>query len=68
MICPECNKEITPRYEDDSFDYAGTHCTGGLSGTFKSFHYECPECETKLDYAESEAELDYERPEPFWEV
>jgi hypothetical protein len=22
-----------PRWENDSFDYAGTHCTGGRSGT-----------------------------------
>ncbi len=23
-----------PSIEDDSFDYAGTHCTGGKSGTY----------------------------------
>ena len=25
-----------PTWEDDSFDYAGTHCTGGVGGTM---HY-----------------------------
>ena len=25
--------EGTPEWQDDSFDYAGTHCTGGVGGT-----------------------------------
>ena len=28
-----CNVEVQWALEDNSFDYAGTHCTGGRSGT-----------------------------------
>jgi hypothetical protein len=27
------------KWEDDSFDYAGTHCTGGVGGTFQGASY-----------------------------
>ena len=32
--------EATFRVEDNSFDYAGTHCTGGRSGTHVQFDME----------------------------
>lgn len=33
MICLKCNELMLVKREDLSFDYAGTHCTGGLAGT-----------------------------------
>ncbi len=31
--------EANPTWEDDSFDYAGTHCTHGASGTHRGSTY-----------------------------
>jgi len=37
LTCPGCGKAIVSitdiEFVDNSFDYAGTHCTGGRSGT-----------------------------------
>ncbi len=35
----EVEFEGNPEWQDDSFDYAGTHCTGGRSGTCVSAPY-----------------------------
>lgn len=32
-ICKGCGEECILVMVDESFDYAGTHCTGGGSGT-----------------------------------
>jgi len=42
--CPACGKESQTRIQDDSFDYAGTHCTGGLPGTHHYPLYYVTEC------------------------
>jgi hypothetical protein len=31
--CPECGELCTIIFRDNSFDYAGTHCNYGMSGT-----------------------------------
>ncbi len=48
--CPHCHKLIEPVYEDLSFDYAGTHCTYGQSGTYHDGYWYCPKCDEELDY------------------
>lgn len=35
-----CNVEVQWVLEDNSFDYAGTHCTGGRSGTYNCYSVE----------------------------
>lgn len=35
-----CNVEVQWGLEDNSFDYAGTHCTGGRSGTYNCYSVE----------------------------
>jgi len=58
MICPECGKDIDPRWEDCTFDYEGpcgreTHDPGS--------YWACPGCDTALDYEpEPPPEPDYE--------
>ena len=32
-ICQSCFQRCDIEFKDDSFDYAGTHCTGGVGGT-----------------------------------
>jgi hypothetical protein len=41
-ICPDCGEECTIVPLDNSFDYAGTHCTHGRSGTHKPEGYGTP--------------------------
>ena len=65
MICPACGESITPYKEDNSFDYAGTHCTHGQSGTHDpgSGDPKCPKCDADVagdDFdAWSESQEDY---------
>ena len=51
-ICPECNQECLVVPIDDSFDYSGTHCTGGQPGTHRvPIYYVSDCCEAEiLDY------------------
>ena len=37
MICLDCNEECNP--EEETFDYVGTHCTNGKSGTHRTGGY-----------------------------
>ena len=49
-ICPKCDKECKVIEMDDSFNYSGTHCTGGKSDTHhipKYYISECCEVEIK---------------------
>jgi len=50
VTCPECNQECTPVLQDDSFDYSGTHCTGGKDGTHHiPVYYTSDCCEAELE-------------------
>ena len=54
-ICPECEREckIVPLRND--FDYSGTHCTNGRSGTHYPSDYGSPVsdcCEVPMEGAE----------------
>lgn len=66
-VCPECGGPCTIVGDDNSFDYAGTHCTHGRSGT----HYPSDWGKPVSDCCEApmECETTYE---PFceadWEV
>lgn len=40
FVCLHENYHI----EDDSFDFAGTHCTNGLSGTQQAWSAWCDDC------------------------
>ena len=43
--CENCHKEVDVTIEDSSFDYAGTHCNHGQSGTqVLPVEYLCPSC------------------------
>lgn len=44
IICPECKQECLLIEKDDSFDYSGTHCTGGISGTQQLPIYYVSDC------------------------
>jgi len=56
MICPNCHHEITPRPENNSFDYGESH--QGPAGTHHvDTTWECPMCDTELDAAQAEAEV-----------
>jgi len=55
VTCPHCHNQVTPEEQDDSFDYSGTHCTGGKSGTHHiPIYYTCPICEELLDFTPEE--------------
>jgi hypothetical protein len=41
-VCPECGEECEVKPLDNSFDYAGTHCTGGVGGTHYPMNYGSP--------------------------
>ena len=38
QFCNHCKKECEEITYDDSFNYSGTHCTGGLDGTHHESH------------------------------
>ena len=41
-ICPDCGEPCEVKPLDNSFDYAGTHCTYGRSGTHYPEDYGSP--------------------------
>ena len=47
-FCDDCYEETEEVFIDQSFDYAGTHCTGGLAGTHHAGYMgsQCCEAET----------------------
>ena len=52
--CPDCNNECLIIGLDSSFDYSGTHCTEGASGTEYPSDYGSPVsscCEATCDEA-----------------
>ena len=61
-ICPECQKPCRIIPFDDSFDYAGTHCTGGQPGTHHlPIWYGTDCCEALLeDYVPEDNGPDYD--------
>ena len=42
FLCPECNELCTIVPLDNSFDYPGTHCNNGKSGTHYPSDYGTP--------------------------
>ena len=59
--CPDCGEECNVIPLDNSFDYAGTHCTGGLPGTHKPDGFGSPVsdcCEAYLEDCEDEPHPD----------
>lgn len=49
MKCIECGEECRIRREDNSFDYAGTHCTFGMSGTYVKIDYVSDCCSADVE-------------------
>ena len=41
-ICPECGEQCEVIPLNNAFDYSGTHCTGGRSGTHYPDDYGSP--------------------------
>ena len=68
MICPDCGEKCNVIALDNSFDYAGTHCTHGRSGTHYPDGYGDPVsdcCEAYIedmeDYGtEDDFDMEYE--------
>ena len=59
--CPECGEECAIIALDNSFDYAGTHCTFGLAGVHYPAGFGSPVsscCEADMD-GEQEEEMSY---------
>ena len=48
-FCSHCQKECTCVKYDDSFDYAGTHCTHGIGGTQHEYHWASDCCDAECD-------------------
>ncbi len=44
--CTDCGQECTP--VEETFDYAGTHCTGGRRGTHHTGNYVSDCCGAEL--------------------
>ncbi len=61
-ICPKCGEECTIIALDNAFDYSGTHCTGGRSGTHYPSDYGTP----VSDCCEAPMECDIE--EDDWRI
>lgn len=50
--CPECGEECTIIPLENEFDYGGTHCTNGMSGTHYPANWGTPVtdcCEVKVE-------------------
>ena len=57
-ICDDCNQPCEIIMIDDSFDYAGTHCTGGMPGRHHVPPYAGSECcEAEFTEVEEEEEI-----------
>lgn len=54
-ICSHCHNKTNEITIDDSFDYAGTHCTHGRAGTWHDSHQASECCEA--DVVESDSEI-----------
>lgn len=57
--CPECGEECEIIPLENSFDYAGTHCTHGVGGVHYPSDYGAPVsscCEAYIDWATEEEE------------
>lgn len=57
--CPDCGEPCTIIALDDSFDYSGTHCTGGIAGTYYPSDCGTPVsdcCESPIPDAEIESQ------------
>ena len=60
-VCPECGEECQVIEIDDSFDYSGTHCTGGMSGTHNvPVYYASDCCEALIEDYEHEEDPCYD--------
>lgn len=49
--CSECHEEC--KAVEETFDYAGTHCTHGIAGTHRTGHYVSDCCCAELEERES---------------
>ena len=57
VICAQCGEPCGLILLDNSFDYSGTHCTGGKSGTHYPSDYGMPVsdcCESEYEEIEDE--------------
>ena len=52
MICPECGEEMTPEWVDYSFSYT----YGSIDGVHHDGQFECPYCDSPVDYEPPEKE------------
>ena len=60
-VCPECGEECQVIAVDDSFDYSGTHCTGGSQGTHNVEIYHVSDCcEAEIEDYEPTQEPNYD--------
>ena len=60
-VCPECGEECQVTAINDNFDYSGTHCTGGISGTHNvEIYYASDCCEVEIEDYEPTQEPDYD--------
>ena len=63
FTCPECHEPCHIIALDNSFDYAGTHCTHGQPGVHYPFDYgrpvtSCCEVDVDAELAEDEFDID----------
>ena len=59
--CPDCGKPCQVIAIDDSFDYSGTHVTGGFPGTHNlEIYYGSDCCEAGIEDYEHEEEPNYD--------
>jgi hypothetical protein len=56
--CGECGEECIIIMVDDSFSYAGTHCTGGIGGVHQASHFESDCCEAEA-YTDPELRCEF---------
>ena len=49
MLCSQCGNSCRVKRQDNSFDYAGTHCTFGRSGTEVVIDYVSDCCEANIE-------------------
>ena len=52
--CVECKDTCT--LVEETFDYSGTHCTGGVSGTHHTGHYVSTCCLAEYTYEDPNQE------------
>lgn len=60
IVCSDCRFECGP--VEETFDYAGTHCTGGRAGVHHTGHYVSDCCLAEIEevyaYGEDETSRD----------